>query len=244
MAAEDLADVTRSSLRLRLLRAIADGTATDRTLHRELDAPRTTVRDNRRALQRLGYVHDHGGQPYTLTPRGAALAAGIERLEAELDVARRFEAFLEGVPFADLGLPLAALADAEHVRPRPDAPAAPSNRACALLEAAGSVDGVFPVLPKCPFTDDTTGDVVIAETAANALGESRLTGPSGLDVWQVDDTPPLGAALVDGDVLLFSTGPHGTLQSLVVSPDIASWTRTFVDRWRERAERIERGETA
>ncbi|WP_435098977.1 hypothetical protein [Halarchaeum sp. P4] len=244
MAVEELAAVTRSSLRLRLLRAMAEGTATDQTLHRELDAPRTTVRDNRRTLQRLGYVHDRGGQPHTLTPRGVALAAGIERLESELDVACRLEEFLDDVPFADLDLPLAALEDAEYVRPRPDAPAAPSNRASALLEAAESIEGVFPVLPKRVFADGSSGDIVLSETTANALDEARLADPSGPDVWRVDDTPPLGAALVDDDTLLFSTGPCGTLQSLVVSHDIDGWTQTFVDRWRERAERVEREKTA
>lgn len=228
--------VTRSDRRSTVLRAVASGASTRRTVAVETGLDPAAVDRVLRGLCGRRLV-ERADRRYRVTPLGACLAEGLQALLESVEAAQRFQSLLQGLADADPGLGLADTTACEVLTPTSRDPHAPGRRFADRLQTVTRARLLLPALAPVVFdagfasgVDTTPGsggaertcDLVVPRAALGAMAcegtvegnDATLTDRASASGWPHDAFPAEGTSLFvfDGAV------PHlvGTVDEFAV----------------------------
>lgn len=228
-----------SEVRVRLLASLREQRQDARTLVDRLEVPHSTVQRNLTKLEERGWIDVTVNRRYYATPVGEMVLESLEGLLGTVDAVDGLAAFVDSVPFDDIGLDLDRLADADVVVADGDTPAAPLSE---FVELLADSEGFTLATPHWnpAFGDvierqlDARHDVELV-TSQSQQGLLTGTGVAGLDdhledsnltVKLTDESISFGIALVGKEVALLAYR-DGALRVLVRSTDatVREWAR-------------------
>ncbi len=133
---EEIAFLSRSPVRVELLHRIERKQApTCRDLRDDIDASRTTIQRNLKALVDKGWI-EKSDNVYICTFTGNLLCSAITELADSIETLHRLEPILEHVSRSDLDLNIQQLHNAKITVATPSNPYAPVNRHVEALQTA------------------------------------------------------------------------------------------------------------
>jgi predicted transcriptional regulator len=258
---DDVAFLARSSHRLGVLRALADGRRTRRDLHEETGISQPTLGRILGDFEARTWV-ERDGQEYALSRGGALVAAEFDAVLDTVGAVHRLGDVLGGVP-TDAGFDPARLVDATVTTPSPGDLFRHIRRAETVVAAADRLRLVANTI--APDSLRLLHERVLASTPRNGeletLAESVLTTSALRQVLAIDSLVPVVRDLVasgrapayryDGDVemtfgladgvaILAPVDEHGMPLALVESTDrvVRDWAEAEFERYRAASTRL------
>lgn len=251
----DLAYLSRSENRPRILATLATEAYTRRELGEVTDTPRTTLDRIINELEDRGWVTRTADGDYTATPTGERIAAESTRFVGSIEAIRTLGEAVAWLPQEELTIGLQHFRDATVRRPRPNAAAAPSTYATRLMQGATEFACLVNIPPSLGFEDAmmngvidgrlTTNHVITGEELdalrQNAERARRWQSyvEAGAELYCYDGRIPCNLLVIDETVLVLDRQP-GALEGIEsTDATVRSWAHETVERYREDAERLD-----
>jgi predicted transcriptional regulator len=248
MSADDVAFLVRSPHRGAVLAALAETPADRSTLRECIGASRVTVGRITTDLEERGWV-DRRGNEYVVTNAGQAVAGAFERFLDTVETTRRLEPLLEYLPLEAFGFDLAALGDAEVVRPTPTDPGRHLSRLRELFEASDEVlmvvHAVAPRVVASAYEAAMAGDHHTRGVFTPAVTEAIRANPEvrrkvrtmlERGTMEIYERPsvPYQVATFDDTAIVSADDETGVPRGIVVteSPPVRAWVAEEFDRLR------------
>lgn len=253
-ALEDIAYLTRSRHRLRLLVALADGQHTRRELDEVTDASRATLGRILTELEERGWaVHTTDG--YEATTTGSLVAAELVPVVSSMRTIHRLDDAVGWLPTDELTIGLHHFEDATIRRPGPNDPLAAASRLAELTRGASRFRGLtklaapltwFNAMRESLATDGLAIHVVITESlyeyfAADPDWRTRHRAylELGGGMSSIDTPIPCDLFVIDDRILIAKTHPEEGVQCRFVESDdetVLSWAIDLYETYRAAAE--------
>ncbi|PSP82842.1 hypothetical protein BRC83_08505 [Halobacteriales archaeon QS_1_68_17] len=222
---ERLHRLLNSEIRMRVLETVHESPKSLRDVHDDLNAPKTTVRDNLQTLTEFGFVKERRDRRYAATPSGAAALQGVAELEKRVETADRLRQFLQTAD-DEFVLEVKHLEDAIIREPTRSEPNIPITSFINLYRESSTVQARWPVVPPVLWEhwhDESTVDeatFVLPEPVAECvvddsteIAERVINGP--IEVVATTSSFELGIGLFDDTVLLQTFDQNCQPQALV-----------------------------
>jgi predicted transcriptional regulator len=258
-ALEDAAYLSRSANRVRLLRALADGPASRRTLMEETGVSRTTLGRILNELAERGWAERRPDGRYVATATGDHVRRAFLPAVEGLETIRTLDGAAAWLPASVHEVGLAAFRDAVVHRPAPNEPLSFARE---LVDRVGSASRFRTLTYLAPPTDAFAetmherirdGGLETEFVFAGGLVEHLVEDPersrrwhdsveAGAVVYRYDGHVPCNLFLFDRQVLIPNTDPEkGKTGTFVESthPDVGAWAADLFDRHRAAAERVD-----
>jgi len=257
-ALEDVAYLSRSANRVRLLGALAAGPTTRRALVEETGVSRTTLGRILNELEERGWAERRTDGQYAVTPTGEhvlrAFLPAVEGLEALRSLGEAAGWLPESVH--EVGL--AAFRNATVHRPAPNEPLSFARELVDRVESARRFRTLTYLAPAPPAVAEKmherirNGGLDCEFVLAGGLVEHLVEDPdrrrrwhesiqSGAVVYRYDGHIPCNLFVFDRQVLVPNTDPEKGQTGAFVEgedPRVYEWAVDLVDRHRAEAERL------
>lgn len=232
------------------------GPASERELRERLDAARSTVHRNVRALEERGWIRQSEGR-YRITPTGVIVSESYEDLVETVATVDRLQPFLERLPPSKLDFDVRLLADAELTIGTPGNPLAVLTRHVQRLKHASTVHAVLPRVSLHPYevqhrrviagaleaTHVVTTDV--AETLRTDESLAPLTGEmlatDRFDLYVYDGEVPYMLGIVDDRIHLAVDDGESLALIECAAESIGAWARETYRGYRRAARAVPGG---
>lgn len=214
-ALDELAFLSASPNRLRLLDALADGASTPDELGETLSLPRSTLQRNLSSLTDRGYVrYDPASNRYESTVAGELARDALDGALDKVSTAVDLSPFLDELPI-DLPVDAAALTDCDVIMASSESPFDPVAAIKRHVSDAGSVRGFFPTVN--PIYVEAMQryepgavrvEAIAPPQAYEALMENyrklleRMTSVETVDLYESPDVPEYALAFAGENLLL------------------------------------------
>lgn len=258
-ALEDVAYLSRSANRVRLLETLADGPHTRRELMDATAISRTTLGRILNELAERGWAERNADGRYVATRTGEHVAAAFLPLVDAMATVRSLGEAAAWLPTSVHDVGLDAFRDATVHRPDPNAPMSFARELVDRLEGADDVrtltylappeHSVAEVLHERIRDVDVTSEFVLAGGLAEYLVEDpgrrerwRESVESGAVVYDYDGYIPCNLFVIDGTVLVVNTSPeNGSPGAFIESDDarVREWADDLVASYRVESERLD-----
>lgn len=258
-ALEDVAYLSRSANRVRILVALADGPHTRRELMHKTGVSRTTLGRILNEFAECGWAERSTDGPYAATTTGEHVAAAFTPLVDAMAAVRSLGEAVAWLPASVHDVGLDAFRDATVRRPDPNAPLSFARELVDRIEDAESVrtltylappgHSVAEVLHNRIRDAGVTSEFVLAGGLAGHLAEDPERRPrwresidAGAVVYDYDGYISCNVFVIDGTVLVVNTSPEdGSPGAFVESDDprVFEWADDLVTGYREDAERLD-----
>ncbi|MFB6205215.1 MAG: helix-turn-helix transcriptional regulator [Haloglomus sp.] len=247
--------LARSSNRLAVLRATADGPRTRGEVAVAIDASQPTLGRVLDDLTERGWLAREA-DGYRLTASGRMVLRAVDDLLETLSVERRLRDVVAYLPTAEFDFGLERFAGATVTTPTPTRPDAPVRRMTELLARADHVRVVSYALNEAKLDlmadrvgEDLTVEGVFSREALDAvaadptLGEQLrdLLGHDAAAVRIYDDEIPVALEITDDRVHLLCRDEAGLVRAAVDTDDpvVREWAIETHERYWERADPFE-----
>lgn len=253
-ALEDVAHLTRSENRVRVLESLAERSSSRRELEAETGIPRATVGRTLADFQDRGWVGRDDGRTYSLTPAGRCVAASLTPFIERMVAIRKLGDMVAWLPTDEVAVDLRAFRDATIRRPERADPFAHIARATELLSAADSFRCLVGVAPPPEFEQVmrdrvvagslTTCHVITAEELAylrdqpHRVHRWREYVAGGANLYCFDGAIPCNLLVFDDTVLVGNAQSNPDRESAIVECDdeaAVAWADRVIDRYRRQA---------
>lgn len=253
-ALADIAYLTRSENRVRILESLSETSSTRRELEAETGIPRATVGRTLADFQERGWVRRDDGRVYSLTPAGRCVAASLTPFIERMAAIRKLGNMVAWLPTDEVAVDLRAFRDATIRRPERADPFAHVARATELLSAADSFRCLVGVAPPPEFEQVmrdrvvagalTTCHVITAEELAylrdqpDRVHRWREYVEGGANLYCFDGAIPCNLLVFDDTVLIGNVQSNPDQQSALLECDseaVVEWTNRLIDRYRRKA---------
>lgn len=248
-AFDDIAFLSRSASRVRVLETLASDPHDRAELQAATGIPRATVGRIVTEFETRGWVRSDGRR-YSTSPLGRFLIAEFRSLVEGVKTMQKLRAVIEWLPTEEFDFSLERFADADITLPEPSNTTAPVDRAAELVEegdevcilAFGSAPSVveagwrttvhgtqsFEIV----FAGDTLDDLVADPDVGTWVRE--LADCERGAVLRYDGVVPYNIAVIDGTANFALVDEHGAPSALIESTDraIRSWAVSTVDAYR------------
>ncbi len=252
-ALEDIAYLSRSANRVRILDVLIDGSYTRGELAELTEASRTTVDRIINELEDRGWVERRNDGTYVATARGDHL---MVRFRPFIDAVEALNGLDEAITWLpdDLSIGLEHFKDAIVRQPEGDDPVEAVEYMTDLVDRTTEFRFLAHLVPPEPF------EVTMAERVAS--GEMRLEGvattaviqyiggrPDRLERWgelletgarvhRTDDSIPCNLWIFDDHVFIKKSGPGAIDDAYSVpiisqNPTVRAWADDLIDEWLE-----------
>lgn len=257
-ALADVAYLSRSENRVRLLEALASGAWTRRDLCDETGVARATVDRTVTEFEDRGWATRTSDGEYVATATGREVAAQTRAHLESMATVDRLGELVDWFRTEEGSVELPHLADATVHRPTETDPTVTLERLTELMREADSFQCVVGVAPPVQFEEAMRDGVVErgmatehvitdAELAAILEQPSRVRRwreylAGGANVYRYDGAVPCNVLVFDGTVVVGDTPSDVAPPFTVVESDheaVLGWATDLVDSYRERGEPID-----
>ena len=255
-ALEDVAYLSRSANRVRILETLADGPHTRRELMDATGVSRTTLGRILNELAERGWAERHTDGPYAATRTGEHVVASFLPLIDAMVTVRSLGEAANWLPRSVHDVGIDAFRDATVHRPDQNAPMSLARELVDRIEGAESFrtltylappeHAVAEVLHERVRDPDVSSDFVLAGGLADHLagdperrGRWRESIEAGAVVHSYDGRIPCNLFVIDGTVLVVNTSSEdGTPGAFLESDDprALEWADSLIESYREEAE--------
>jgi len=262
-ALEDVAYLSRSPNRVKILAVLADRTVTRHELADITDTARTTLDRTVNELEDRDWAERTVDGTYTATPRGERLQRQFKPFLDSVAAIRRLEEAVEWLPAAELTIGLEHFADAEVVRPAGDDPVETIDLMVEMVEGATEHRALTHLVPPAPLSDAIREGVASGRLTADGVltadnieflreaperrrrWEAILEAGNG-ELYRYDGNIPCNLWIIDEHVLIKQSGPEPFAESYGVpirseNETVRSWANDLIDTYRAEATRLEKG---
>jgi predicted transcriptional regulator len=262
-ALEDVAYLSRSANRARILEALVERSLTRRELAEATGTSRTTLDRIVNELEDRGWAERTVEGSYTATPQGTHLQRQFEPFLDAVSAIRRLGEAIEWLPTAELTIGLEHFADAVVRRPAQGDPVETIDMMVEMVEGATEYRALTHLVPPVPLSEAIldgvesgrlTTDGVLTPDSIDFLREtpdrrrrwaSILEAGAG-ELYRYDGTLPCNLWISDEHVLIKKSGPEPFAESYGVpivtrNEAVHSWANGLVDAYRAEATRLEPG---
>ena len=260
-ALDDVAYLSRSVNRVRILETLSEESHTRRSLMDATGVSRTTLGRILNELAERGWAERTTDGRYAATRTGGHVVAAFAPTLDAMAAVRSLGEAADWLPASVHEVGLDAFRDATVHRPDPNAPLSFARELVDRIEDAGTVrtltylappeHSVAEVLHERIRDDGVSSEFVLAGGLTEYLvedperrGRWRASIDAGAAVYGYDDYIPCNLFAIDGTVLVVNTSPEdGSPGAFVESDDqrVLEWADDLVARYREEAERIDAG---
>lgn len=254
-AMDDLAYLSRSKNRARILATLATEAYTRRELGEATGTSRTTVDRIINELEERDWVRRTADGDYITTPTGGRIASESARFVGAIDGIRNLGAAVSWLPHEELTVDLRHFRDATVRRPQPNAPAAPSTYAAQLMREATEFACLVNMPPSLGFEDAMihsitngplatnhviTGDELTAlRQNAERAGRWQSYIEAGAEVYCYDGRIPCNLLVIDETVLILDRQPEALEGIESTNGAVRSWAHELVGAYQEDAKRLD-----
>lgn len=260
-ALEDVAYLTRSPNRIRLLEVLAAGSYSRRELRDLTDVAGTTVGRILNEFSEREWSERTDEGEYTATPVGRQIIAEVLALVESIAVIRKLGETVAWLQATENPLSLDQLTDATVVRPDPADPMAPMNAYMGDLRTASEFRCLVGVAPPESFEKAMRDGVVergmrVEHVISEGEYAYLLDYPArllrwreyieaGANVYCYGGTVPCNVMILDGRVYITNIQseygePYTVIQS--ETDAVLSWGRNLIDSYRADAEQLDSGD--
>jgi predicted transcriptional regulator len=261
-ALADVAYLSRSANRVRILDALVDRSATRRELAERTGTPRTTLDRIVNELEERGWAERTADGTYTATPQGTHIQRQFRPFLESVVAVRRLGEAIEWLPAEELTVGLRHFADATVRRPARNDPVDTVDLMVELVADATEHRALTHLVPPVPLSEAIlegvesgrlTADGVLTADSVDRLRETTERRErwasileAGADVRRYDGEIPCNLWIVDEHVLIKKSGPEPFAEAYgvpIVSRNeaVRSWANRLVDSYRAEATRLEPG---
>lgn len=252
---EDIAYLSRSANRARILDALSVAASTRRALEEDTDVSRATLDRIVNELEERGWVTRTAEGEYVATPTGERIAMETRAFAGAVAAVRRLGEAVDWLPHRELDLGLEHFRDAVVRQPEPNAVNAPSTAATELIREATEFACLVNTPPSLAFEEAMIDGVqdgrlrtnhVITDSELEVLREDpdraarwRAYVEAGADLYCHRGAIPCNLLVIDERVLVLDQQPAAAEGIESTNPAVLEWARETVEEYREEAERID-----
>lgn len=258
-ALEDVAYLSRSDNRVRVLEALAAGAHTRRELEDVTGVSRATLGRIINEFEDRDWAERTTDGDYAATPTGRHVAAQFGPFVESIAAVRRLGAAVEWLPADELSIGLHHFSDASVKRPANDDPMAVIDYFTDLVRNAAEFRTLTHLAPPVAvgtivheriLEDRLTATCVLTADLVDYLRERpdrrerwRGTLEGGAAVYRYADAVPCNLFVIDDTVLVKQRRPGSganTYAVPIVSDDdaVRSWAHELIDTYRDDADRL------
>lgn len=251
---EDIAYLSRSANRARILDALSVAASTRRDLEEDTDVSRATLDRIVNELEERGWVTRTAEGEYVTTPTGERIAMETRAFAGAVAAVRRLGEAVDWLPHEELDIGLEHFQDAVVRQPEPNAMNAPSTAATELMREATEFACLVNTPPSLAFEEAMIDGVldgrlrtnhVITDSELEVLRRDpdraarwRAYVEAGADLYCHRGPIPCNLLVIDERVLILDQQPAAAEGIESTNPAVLEWARETVEEYREEAERI------
>ncbi|WP_313695511.1 helix-turn-helix transcriptional regulator [Halorarum halobium] len=256
-ALEGVRFLANSANRVRVLEALADGSATRREVQETTGIPRSTVARNLAAAEDRGWVSSEGSR-YDLTTSGELWVAEFRGYLETTAGMKHLGPAIEWLPDPAYELDFRHFRGATVTTPTDGNPTAPFDRALKLVREADSYRGLtqnslpqlMSVVRDRVVADELAYEGVIEASFLDVVRESedRAARWRGIAsrMYRYDGHVPLNVHIVDGRTLLWLCTENEAGEDVIVKgllesevPAVVSWTESLYEEFRAESDPVD-----
>jgi predicted transcriptional regulator len=254
-ALEDVAYLSRSETRIRVLNVLAATPHTPREVADRTDVPRSTLRRTLTELVERGWAERTLDGEYRLTPTGEYVAAETERYLGSIRAIRTLGDAVGWLPNDELAVDLRHFRDATVRRPEPNAVSSPSTVATERLREATTFACLVNTAPSLGFERVMVDGVVQGRlTTTHVITDGELAvlrrKPERASRWQTyveagaglycyDGRIPCNLLVIDETVFVLDRQPDALEGIECTNSVVREWALDLIDDYRADAERLD-----
>lgn len=256
-ALDDIAYLSRSVNRVRILDAITTAPSTRSELEETTGASRTTVGRIINEFEERGWARRTTDGEYAATPPGNRMLSEFEPFVQSVQVIGNFGDLVAWLPLDEVPIDLHHFSDSTVHRPEPADPTSTLAEFTTRMEAAAEFQCVVRIAPPVPLERKMRDGVVergmeTKHVITDGELEYLLDRPdrstnwreyveAGANVYRYDGQIPCNLFVFDDTVLIANTSsdfgePHVVIES--GNKEVLSWARRVIEKYRSEAERI------
>jgi predicted transcriptional regulator len=252
---EDVAYLSRSETRTRVLGVLAAAPHTPRALADRTDIPRSTLRRTLTEMVERGWVERSLDGEYVPTPTGEHVVAETERYLDAISAIRTLGDAVAWLPSDELGIDLRHFSDATVRRPEPNAVSAPSTIATERLREATEFACLVNTAPSLGFERVMVDGVVEGRlTTTHVITDAELDVlrrdpdraarwrtyvDAGADLYCHDGPIPCNLLVIDETVFVLDRQPEALEGIECTNPAVRQWAIDLIDDHRDAAEQLD-----
>lgn len=261
-AVDDVAYLSRSINRIRILDALTNGPYSRRKLAESTETSRTTLDRIVNELEERGWAERTPDGDYVGTAAGTRLMEEVRPFVDSVEAVRRLDEAVAWLPSDELTVGLEHFRSAKVRRPEQDDPMATVDYFVDLLRDITEFRVLAHLAPPAPLArvmrdrleaERLTAEYVLTAELVGYLGERpdrrerwRDVVEGGADVFRVEGPIPCNLLIFDDVVFIKKSGP-GPIQDSYGAPirseneTVRSWAHGLIDRYRDDAVRVDGG---
>lgn len=261
-ALEDVAYLSRSANRVRILDVLTTGPYSRRELAELTETSRTTLDRIVNELEERGWAERTTDGDYVGTPAGTHLMGQVRPFIDSVEAIRRLDEAVAWLPADELSIGLHHFSDAVVLRPEQDDPMETIDYFVDLLGEITGLRVLTHLAPPTPLARTMRDRIAAGQLTAEYVLTDDLIGylrgrperrerwreivEGGADVFQVRSSIPCNLLIFDDVVLIKKSGPGSIEESYGVpirseNEGVRSWAHDLIDRWRADATRVDAG---
>lgn len=251
---EDIAYLSRSANRARLLVALAAEASTRRELEEETGVSRATLDRIVNELEARGWATRTPEGKYVATPEGERIAAETRAFAGAIEAVRTLGDAVDWLPREELDIGLGHFRDAILRRPEPNAVNAPSTAATELMWEATKFACLVNTPPSLAFEEAmidgaldgrlstnhviTHGELEVLRRDPDRATRWRAYVEAGANLYCYRGTIPCNLLVIDERVLVLDQQPAAAEGIESTDPAVLEWAHETINEYREGAERL------
>lgn len=254
-ALEDIAYLSRSENRVRILHALTTNAYPRRELEEVTETSRTTLGRILSELEERGWAERTVDGTYVATPRGEHLIAEFTPLVRSMETIRALGDAVAQIPTDELSIGLHHFSDATVIRTAPNEPLEPARPLAHLLRDATTFETLTFLAPplavgNAMYDGVQDGRLTVKHVFAGGLVEylrDQPDGPppwhdylqSGAEIYRYDGHIPCNLFIVDDRILLLNDRPDGKTFVESENETVHEWAKELIETYRNDAERVD-----
>ncbi|MDS0476838.1 winged helix-turn-helix domain-containing protein [Natrinema sp. 1APR25-10V2] len=251
---EEMAYLSRSENRLRILHVLTQHQYEPRELAEETDVPRSTLRRIVTELVDRGWAERTIDGTYVATPVGELLAAETDRYVGAIQAIQALDSAVRWLPREKLTIGLHHFQDAIIVGPEQNEAVAPDTYATEQLRDTTEFRNLTNIAPTLGFekvlhdgvlegplsTEHVVTPGVISYLCTDVERQDRWQQylDAGADLYLYDGQIPCNLFILDETVFLAKQQLEGLEYIEVLNEEVFAWAERMIDMYQEDAERL------
>lgn len=251
-ALADIAYLARSSNRINIIKALAEGPHTSREVEEVTGISRSTLERILSELEERGWAERTTEGAYVATPAGGCAMTEFAPLIGAMQAIRTLGDAVAWLPNDELSIGLRHFSDATVILPEPDDPMAPDTRFVEIIRETRDYHCLACIPPSVAFENAmldglidgrlttehifTDGALAHLSDQPDRLRHWRNNIEAGATVYRYDGKIPCNLFIADRTVMIADQYPEVCEFIQIENEIVWSWAHEMIDMYRTKAE--------